>query len=151
MTIYRYKNSKVWWMDFIFDFPYESASQPKHGTSVKARLKQAILRNWRCREIFPVFHRVSREPNGIKYAVGDLDAYFAASRHVPSVRASVERYGLKELEPFFGYERQQALKDVGPHKRGIEHQLELFHSPALTIESKEIVERYKRVSKRVWA
>ena len=54
-------------------------------------LAPATLRTWRCREIGPAYHRVSRGPNGIKYAVGDLDAYLAASRHVPSVRASVER------------------------------------------------------------
>jgi len=54
-------------------------------------LSPATLRTWRCREKGPVFHRVSRGPNGIKYAVVDLDAYLAAGRHVPSVRASVER------------------------------------------------------------
>jgi Helix-turn-helix domain len=53
-------------------------------------LQPATLRNWRCREKGPTYHRLNRGPNGIKYAVVDLDAYLAARRHVPTVRASVE-------------------------------------------------------------
>lgn len=54
-------------------------------------LSPATLRTWRCREKGPTYYRVARGPNGIKYIVEDLDAYLAAGRHVPSVRASVER------------------------------------------------------------
>ena len=77
-------------MDFIFD-SVRIRESTNHEQALRLGMKPATLRNWRGREIFPVSHRVSRGPNGIKYAVEDLDEFLASRRHVPSVRASVER------------------------------------------------------------
>ena len=91
MAIYRYENSKVWWMDFIFDSVRIRESTKNTEQASRLGMMPATLRNWRCRVIGPAFHKLSRGPNGIKYAVEDLDEFLVSRRHVPSVRASVER------------------------------------------------------------
>src|SRR5579871_1434217 len=44
------------------------------------------------------------------------------------IRASVEQYGLKNMEPFYGFHRQVRLNDATYARRTIEHSLELSRS-----------------------
>src|SRR6185295_2117715 len=61
-----------------------------------------------------------------------------------SIRASVEQYSLKALEPFYGYEREVELAKVGPAKRFVEHQLEMYALPEWSAEIESAVEGYNR-------
>src|SRR5258705_4255270 len=61
-----------------------------------------------------------------------------------SLRASVEEYSIKRLEPLYGFERQQPLDRAGVALRVIERSLELGATPAAGDDSARIVEAYNR-------
>ena len=42
-----------------------------------------------------------------------------------SVRAGIEKYSIKDLEQFYGYERKAKLEELVPVKRLVEHSIEL--------------------------
>ncbi len=60
-----------------------------------------------------------------------------------SLRASVERYSIKELEPFYGYEREIELPDASANLRALERALELG-SADLSKDTRSVVEAYNR-------
>ena len=60
------------------------------------------------------------------------------------VRASVERYSLKELEVFFRFKRETALTDALPKLLAVERALELGHVGDLTEEMRSVAESYNR-------
>jgi hypothetical protein len=61
-----------------------------------------------------------------------------------SVRASVETYSIKDLEPFYGFTRHVALGDARTNLRVIERALELCALAAITDEVRGAVEGYNR-------
>ena len=105
-----------------------------------------------------VYHYAPYEPGALKRLMGrygtredEIDRLLRTERFVDlygvvrhAVRASVERYSIKDLEAFFGYTRDIALRDVAPHKRALEQALELGQRAAITPAACEAVERYNR-------
>src|SRR5258705_11575391 len=61
-----------------------------------------------------------------------------------SLRASVEEYSIKRLEPLYGFEREQPLDRAGVALRVIERGLELGATPAPDDDNARIVEAYNR-------
>src|SRR6185503_9064683 len=61
-----------------------------------------------------------------------------------SLRASVEKYSLKDLETHFGFERQTDLRDARRSLRHLECALELNEMEELPTEARAIVEAYNR-------
>ncbi|MGC4083731.1 MAG: TM0106 family RecB-like putative nuclease [Vicinamibacterales bacterium] len=65
-----------------------------------------------------------------------------------AIRASVERYSIKDLEPFYGFTRGVPLADVGLHLRAVQLRLELGaladSGQDLSDETVSIVEGYNR-------
>ena len=61
-----------------------------------------------------------------------------------SVRASVERYSIKELEKFYGFERDVALREASANLRAVESALELEQPEIITDEIRQAVEGYNR-------
>jgi predicted RecB family nuclease len=59
-----------------------------------------------------------------------------------SVRASVERYSLKEMEKFCNYRRRVPLPEANQARHFVEHQLEMVPSPTLSEKVSRIVEGY---------
>lgn len=52
----------------------------------------ATMRSWRCRGIGPAYSKLGpgrRAP--VRYSVADLEAFIAEGRHIPPVRAAVEK------------------------------------------------------------
>ncbi|MCA8944434.1 MAG: ribonuclease H-like domain-containing protein, partial [Planctomycetes bacterium] len=90
-----------------------------------------------------VYHYHHYEPAAVKRLMtrhatreDDVDRLLRGSRFVDlcaiakqSVRASVERYSLKDLEPFFGYQRDVPLREASLALRGVECALELGDDP----------------------
>src|SRR5207247_5564807 len=70
-----------------------------------------------------------------------IDLYAIARQ---AVRASVERYSIKDLEPFYRFTRCISLSDVGPHLRAVQMQLERGDASDLSEETRSIVEGYNR-------
>jgi predicted RecB family nuclease len=117
-------------------------------TFVMARLKQ-----------YPdlhIYHFSPYEPSAVKRLTGrhgiheaDLDWLLRAERFTDlyavireSLRASVERYSLKDLEQFAKYTRKVALQQAGSASRTVEFALELNDHASLTPEILTLVEDY---------
>ena len=105
-----------------------------------------------------IYHFAPYEPSALKRLMGryatkeeEVDRMLRARLFVDlhaivkqGVRASVERYSLKELEIFFGFERDISLADALPKLLAVERALELGHVAELTEETRSVVESYNR-------
>ena len=105
-----------------------------------------------------IYHYASYEPGALKRLMGRYGAKEAEIDHLlrtgtfvdlhsitrQSLRAGIEKYSIKDLEQFYGYNRTVALKEVGPHKRLIEHSLELNKLENINSDSIEIVRAYNQ-------
>ena len=61
-----------------------------------------------------------------------------------SVRASVEKYSIKDLEIFFGYERKMDLRELSSHKSQLELLLQTGNIDKLNNETKDAVQLYNQ-------
>ncbi len=121
-------------------------------------LMDTIMERWRADPGMHVYHFGAYEPGAVKRLMGrhatreaEVDRLLRAGRFVDlhavvrqSLRASVEEYSIKKLEPLYGFERQQPLDRAGVALRVIERGLELGAAPAPDDDSVRIVEAYNR-------
>jgi predicted RecB family nuclease len=117
-----------------------------------------ILESWSARPAMHVYHYAPYEPSALKRLMGrhaihedDIDRMLRAGIFVDlysvvrhTLRASVERYSIKDLEPFYGFERSLPLEEAGTHRRIVEAALELGSPDAIGEEDREAVEAYNR-------
>jgi uncharacterized protein len=105
-----------------------------------------------------IYHYAPYEPSTFKrlmgrYAMREADVdrllrgrrfvdLFAIARH--AIRAGVERYSIKNLEPFYGFVREVPLDDAGRDRRLIERALETGDEPLVTPAVRANVEGYNR-------
>jgi uncharacterized protein len=61
-----------------------------------------------------------------------------------SVRASVEKYSIKDLEIFFGYERKMDLRELSSYKSQLELLLQTGNIDKLTKETEDAVQLYNQ-------
>jgi predicted RecB family nuclease len=112
-------------------------------------------------EIYPdlhIYHFAPYEPAALKRLMGrfatrenELDRMlraelfgdlFAVVRH--AIRASVESYSIKKLEPLYGFKRSLALDESGKTLLKVQACLELGDVEGITDADKGIVESYNR-------
>ena len=81
----------------------------------------------------------------------EIDRLLRAERFVDlhavvkhALRASVEKYSIKDLEPFYGFAREVSLADARANLRVVERALELAAPDAITPEVRAAVEGYNR-------
>jgi uncharacterized protein len=105
-----------------------------------------------------IYHYAPYEPSALKRLMGryatredEIDRMLRASLFVDlytiarqSIRASVERYSIKNLEIFYDFNRSVPLVEVRRALAKLEARLELNDAAAITDESKDIVLRYNR-------
>lgn len=105
-----------------------------------------------------VYHYAPYEPAAFKRLMGryatrerELDAMLRAGRFVDlyavtrqALRAGVERYSIKNLEPLYGFERSVALTDANRSLRLMEYGLETGMPDSVPIEARQTVEGYNR-------
>jgi len=117
-----------------------------------------ILGAWAANPTMHVYHYAPYEPSAFKRLMGrhatretEIDRMLRAELFVDlyavvkhSLRASVERYSIKDLEPFYGFTRTVALADARTNLRVIERALELGAADAITDEVRAAVEGYNR-------
>ncbi len=117
----------------------------------------AVIAAWDRDPGMHVYHYTAYEPTALKRLMGrygtreaELDRLLRAGRLVDlhtvarqGVRASVERYSLKELERFAGYDRTADLREASRARRRIEAVLD---DPGAVIEDADraLVEAYNR-------
>jgi len=105
-----------------------------------------------------IYHFAPYEPAALKRLMGrfatrerELDVLLIEEAFVDlhsivrrSLIASVESYSIKNLEPFFGYERKQNLREASASRRVIEAALEYGPLDDAVAEDKRIVTDYNR-------
>ena len=117
-----------------------------------------VLQSWEANPGMHVYHYAPYESAAFKRLMGrhatreaEIDRMlraelfvdlYAVVRH--SVRASVEKYSIKDLEPFYGFKRSVALRDAGANLRVVERALELSAVDAITGDVRAAVEGYNR-------
>ncbi len=135
-------------MDYLFGYVTLDADKPSYvplwaldaGEEQQAfeRIVDMLWLKWKQAPSMHVYHFGHYEPTALKrlmqrYASrqDQIDDMLRAGVFVDlhtvvrqSLRASVEQYSLKDLEPFCGYERQQNLGDANQARHAIERVLE---------------------------
>ena len=105
-----------------------------------------------------VFHYAPYEPSAFKRMMGrhatrerELDAMLRAGRFVDlygvvrqALRAGIERYSIKNLEPMYGYKRDVDLADANRFLRVMELGLMTQSAHEVPIEVRDAVEGYNR-------
>lgn len=118
----------------------------------------AMLARWARDPGMHIYHFAPYEPSALKRLMGkhgtrehEVDQLLRSGRLVDlhaatrqGLRASVERYGLKELEPFFGFARGVDLQQAGLARRRLEWALELGRAGEVVAADREAVEGYNR-------
>jgi hypothetical protein len=118
-----------------------------------------IIRTWEKNPGMHVYHYAPYEPAAFRRLMGrhatreaEVDRMLRAELFVDlyailkqSARASVERYSIKDLEPFYGFTRSTELGDARTNLRVIERALELGTARAeVTADVRAAVEGYNR-------
>jgi predicted RecB family nuclease len=119
---------------------------------------EEILRAWAANPGMHVYHYAPYEPAAFKRLMGrhatreaEVDRMlraelfvdlYAVIRH--SVRAAVESYSIKDLEPFYGFKRSVALADARTALRIVERALELDAAAEIGDDMRALVEGYNR-------
>ncbi|MBU1049769.1 TM0106 family RecB-like putative nuclease, partial [Candidatus Bipolaricaulota bacterium] len=130
-----------------------NAEQEK--ATFEAFIDEAMAR-WEADKGFHIYHYAPYEPSAIKRLMGryaaredEVDRLLRGERFIDlyavvkhAVRASVESYSIKDLEPFFGFERQVNLRDASHNLRALEYALEFDAAEAISDEVKEAVRGY---------
>jgi len=105
-----------------------------------------------------IYHFGHYEPSALKRLMGryatkeyEIDRLLRGKRFVDlhsilkhTLRASVEKYSLKDLEKYFKFQRETDLREASLHKRNLEHALELSRHAEILEENKEITLAYNR-------
>ena len=121
-------------------------------------LMDTIMERWSSDPGMHVYHFGAYEPGALKRLMGryasreaDVDSLLRAGRFVDlhavvrqSLRASVEEYSIKKLEPLYRFERGQPLDRAGAALRVVQRGLELGLAVATDDENARIVEAYNR-------
>ena len=117
-----------------------------------------VLERWERYPDLHIYHFAPYEPGVIKRLMGryatredEVDRILRAGLFVDlyaisrqTVRAGVERYSIKEMEQFYGYERATVLRDASRNIRVLEHALEMARTKDVPAEVWNVVETYNR-------
>lgn len=121
-------------------------------------LMDTILERWEVDPNMHVYHFGAYEPGALKRLMGrhatreaEMDRMLRSGRFVDlhsvvkqSLRASVEEYSIKKLEPLYGFERQQPLDAAGASMRVMQRGLELGLAVSIDDEHARVVAAYNR-------
>lgn len=118
----------------------------------------AVMERWARYPDLHVYHFAPYEPGAVKRLMGryasreeQVDRMLRAELFVDlyavtrqSLRASVERYSIKDLEQFYGYARDVKLRAASQNLHTLEHALELRQLADLPDGVREVVQQYNR-------
>jgi len=117
-----------------------------------------VMDRWARHPDMHIYHFAPYEPGAMKRLMGryatredEVDRLLRAGVFVDlysitkqSLRASVERYSIKDLEQFYGYEREVELREASKNLRAFERALELGQVEASPEDVRTAVETYNR-------
>ena len=117
-----------------------------------------VMERWSQHPDLHIFHFAPYEPGAMKRLMGryatredEVDRLLRAGVFVDlysiakqSIRASVERYSIKDLEQFYDYEREVELREASKNLRAFERALELGQVDVAPEDVRAAVETYNR-------
>ena len=117
-----------------------------------------VMERWGRYPDLHIYHYAPYEPAAMKRLMGryatredEVDRLLRAGVFVDlysitkqSLRASVERYSIKDLEQFYGYEREVELREASKNLRAFERALELGQVESAPEHVRVAVETYNR-------
>ncbi|WP_158994008.1 TM0106 family RecB-like putative nuclease [Mucilaginibacter sp. L196] len=117
-----------------------------------------IMGRWAAHPGMHIYHYAAYEQSALKRLMGkylsrenEIDSMLRADLFVDlftvtrqAVRAGIERYSIKELEIFYGFERRAALRDAAAALRAAERSLERGVPEALSPDIKQVIADYNR-------
>ncbi|MCC6776088.1 MAG: TM0106 family RecB-like putative nuclease [Hyphomicrobiales bacterium] len=115
-----------------------------------------IMDAWTADPGMHVYHYAPYEPAAFKRLMGrfaqreqDIDSLLRAGRFVDlyavvrqGVRAGIERYSIKALEPLYGFTRSVPLLDANRSLRAMEQAIELDRPSLITSEVRDTIQGY---------
>ena len=115
-----------------------------------------IMARWQQHPGMHIYHYAPYEPAALKRLMGryatreeEIDQMLRARLFVDlysvvrhSIRASVESYSIKRLEPFYSFTRQAALTDANVALANLQANLELNDAPSIPESVKSVVRAY---------
>ena len=118
----------------------------------------AVMERRRQHPDMHIYHFAPYEPSALKRLMGryatrgeELDLMLRGGLFVDlhsvvrrALRASVEQYSIKDLEPFYGFEREVELPLANDNRHRMERLLETNGHADVTAEMRTIVERYNK-------
>jgi predicted RecB family nuclease len=140
------------------DYHTRWAFDPAAEQSAFEAFIDSVMERWQRFPELHIYHFAPYEPAALKRLMGryatresELGRLLRAERFVDlhrvarqSVRASVESYSLKDLEAFWGFEREVPLREASLHLRALERALELGGPQAVPDQIRSAVEAYNR-------
>jgi len=117
-----------------------------------------VMDRWERHSEMHIYHYAPYEPSAVKRLMGrhgtretEVDWLLRGGRFVDlfavtrqGLRASVERYSLKDLEQFFGFIRKEELQAASAARRRVECALELNSASEISDDDRESVKLYNR-------
>jgi uncharacterized protein len=117
-----------------------------------------MMERWTADPDFHIYHYAPYEPSTLKRLMGrhatceeEIDRMLRAGVFVDlyrvareAVLAGIESYSIKQLEPLFGFEREEDLREVRAHLSTVERALELGEIDEVPQEVLDAVETYNR-------
>jgi len=155
-------------LEFLFGYVTfdDGKEQYRHTWSLSRAEERAafeafvdfVMARWERHPDLHVYHYAPYEPAALKRLMGRyatrevaIDRLLRGERFVDlyavvrhALRASVESYSIKSLEPFFDFKRSINLKDAGRHLVAVQRHLELAEPEKITEQSKDVVRDYNR-------
>jgi uncharacterized protein len=122
------------------------------------RFVDFVMAQWQTHPDLHVYHYAPYEPAALKRLMGryatreeEIDQMLRARLFVDlygvvrhSIRASVESYSIKRLEPFYSFGREAALTDANVALANLQANLELNDAPSIPGETKAVVRAYNQ-------
>ena len=120
------------------------------------RFVDFVMARWQEFSALHIYHYAPYEPAALKRLMGryatreeEIDRMLRAGLFVDlyqvvrhSLRASVESYSIKRLEPFYAFDRTMPLTDANSALATLQANLELGDAPAVSDETKATVRAY---------
>jgi hypothetical protein len=155
-------------LEYLFGYAYDNngalsyvgewSMSPAEEKAAFERFIDFVMERRKTHPGMHVFHYAPYEPGALKRLMGryasreeEVDLLlrgqvlvdlYGVVRH--SIRASVESYSIKMLEPFYAFERSVPLAEANAALRRVQAKLELADAGSIVAADKEVVEGYNR-------
>lgn len=151
-------------LDYLIGYYYRGeytalwAKNEKEEAEIFKQFVSWAYELWQKEPGLHIYHYAPYETTALKRLMGkyvtyenEIDEFLRGKVFVDLYRvlrqsliASVERYSLKDLEPFFGYERKMDLRMVSGPKSAFEYLLEIGKPEEAVPADLEVIERYNQ-------